>query len=70
MKVLISDPAKTQNDEVLDVHDRFDGTVTALGDFDLPGDLCRGAQMGISFRDSFFHGGLRERVAEKRMRQG
>ena len=57
LEILISDPAKTQNDEVLDVYDRFDGAVTALGDFNLPGDLCRRAQMGISFRDSFFHGG-------------
>ena len=64
MKVLISDPAKTQNDEVLDVDDRFDGTVTALGDFNLPGYLCRRAHMGISFRDSFFHGGQRGLVAE------
>ena len=32
LEILISDPAKTQNDEVLDVDDWFDGAVAALGD--------------------------------------
>jgi len=57
LEILIPDPAKTQYDEVLNVDDRFDGAVAALGDFNLPGDLRRRTQMGESFRDSFFHGG-------------
>ena len=57
MKIIISDPAKTQNDEVLNVDDRFDGAVAALGDFNFPGDLRRRTQMGESFRDIYFHGG-------------
>ena len=67
LQILISGPAKTQNDEELDIYDRFDGAVPAFGDFNLPGDLCRRAKMGERFRDSFFHGGKRGRVAEKRM---
>ena len=57
LEILISDPAKTQDDEVLGVDDRFDGPVAALGDFDFPGDLRMGTQVGESFRDSIFHGG-------------
>ena len=41
LKVLISDPAKTQNDEMLDFNDWSDGPMPALGDFDLPWDLRR-----------------------------
>ena len=68
-EVLVSDPTQTQDDEVLDVDDWFDGSVSALGYLELRGNLYRGVEVGESFRDSFFHGGLRGWVAEQGMRQ-
>ena len=70
LQVLISDPTQSQDDEVLDVDDRFDGSVSALGYFELQGNLCRSVEVGESFRDTFFHGGLRGWAAEQGMCQG
>ena len=55
-EVLVSDPTQPQDDEVLDVDDWFDGSVSAFGHFELPGNLCRSVEVGEGFWDCFFHG--------------
>ena len=40
LEVLVSDPAKPKDDEVLDEDDRSDRTMSAFGHFDLPRDVC------------------------------
>ena len=54
LEVLVSDPAKTKDEEVLDEDDRSDRSMTAFCRFDLPGDVCRGARVGEGLGDSFF----------------
>jgi hypothetical protein len=71
LEVLVSDPAKPKDDEVLDEDDRSDRTMSAFGHFDLPRDVCRGAHVGEGFRDIFLHrrqwGGVAEQnVCERR----
>jgi hypothetical protein len=58
-EVLVSNPAQTQDEEMLNVDDWFDGPVSELGGFELRGYLCREAGVGKCFRDRYFHGGER-----------
>jgi hypothetical protein len=39
LEVLVSDPAKPKDEEVLDEDDRSDRTMSTFGHFDLPGDV-------------------------------
>jgi hypothetical protein len=54
LEILVSDPAKPEDEEVLDEDDRSDRTMSAFCRFDLPGDVCRGARVAEGLGDSFF----------------
>jgi hypothetical protein len=39
LEILVSDPAKPKDEELLDKDDRFDRTMSTFGHFDLSGDV-------------------------------